>query len=80
MGVTREISVINRMMKINETKLKKATLITKSRRYRCFAEGIDSPRRVSILYDRTKNLDKKVNEIHLLPQLRMMSRLKALSS
>ena len=29
-------------------------------------EGIDSPRRVSILYDCLKNLDKKVNEIHLL--------------
>ena len=31
-----------------------------------FAEGIDSPRCVSILYDCLKNLDKKVNEIHLL--------------
>ena len=31
-----------------------------------FAEGIDSPRCVSILYDCLKNLDKKVNEVHLL--------------
>ena len=31
-----------------------------------FAEGIDSPRCASILYDCLKNLDKKVNEIHLL--------------
>ena len=31
-----------------------------------FAEGIDSPRCVSILYDCLKKLDKKVNEIHLL--------------
>ena len=31
-----------------------------------FAEGIDSPRCASILHDCLKNLDKKVNEIHLL--------------
>ena len=31
-----------------------------------FSEGIDSPRCASILYDCLKNLDKKVNEIHLL--------------
>ena len=31
-----------------------------------FAEGIDSLRCVSILYDCLKNIDKKVNEIHLL--------------
>ena len=31
-----------------------------------FAEGIDSPRCVSILYGCLKNLDKKVNKIHLL--------------
>ena len=31
-----------------------------------FTEGIDSPRCVSILCDCLKNLDKKVNEIHLL--------------
>ena len=31
-----------------------------------FAEGNDSPRCVSILYECLKNLDKKINEIHLL--------------
>ena len=31
-----------------------------------FAEGVDSSRCVSILYDCLKNLDKKVNKIHLL--------------
>ena len=31
-----------------------------------FSEGIDSPRCGSILYDCLKNLDEKVNEIHLL--------------
>ena len=31
-----------------------------------FAEGIDSLRCVSIMYDCLKNIDKKVNEIHLL--------------
>ena len=31
-----------------------------------FAEGIDSSRRASILYDRLTNLYKKVNKMHLL--------------
>ena len=31
-----------------------------------FSKGIDSTRCASILYDCLKNLDKKVNEIHLL--------------
>ena len=45
-----------------------------------FSEGIDSPRCASILYDCLKNLDKKSAKYTCSQQLRMMRKLKALSS